>query len=311
LDPVHTGSLNLGIEYKRALAETMDKVLRRKLLVITTITTALALGIIATLVVPKRYTAEAYIHEGFAASDSATATRGSSSGRSINVDASLLVETRSRLFESRQLARRVVKDIELGGIRLGENKSLFASWVEATFYGDASASPEYQEDLAATKLLRDLSIKTEPRVYHIVLQYTARDPKLAAFITNTFLAEFLRTTKLETLSQQLGSALALLSESLATLGEKHPKVIEAKMRVASADSLMKELLSKTPKEILKTAGENITLAEASAVPSSPKPLLFIGLALLVGLLAGVGIAIWRERGRHARTDTRTTVSSRN
>jgi uncharacterized protein involved in exopolysaccharide biosynthesis len=73
---------------------------------------------------------------------------------------------------------------------------------------------------------------------------------------------------------------------------------------------MKEQLSKTPKEILKTADENVTLADASVVPSSPKPLPFIGIALLVGLLTGIGIAIWLERGRHARTETRTTVSSR-
>ena len=36
--------------------------------------------------------------------------------------------------------------------------------------------PQYQEDLVATKRLRDLSIKTEPRVYQIVLGYTAKDP---------------------------------------------------------------------------------------------------------------------------------------
>jgi uncharacterized protein involved in exopolysaccharide biosynthesis len=97
------------------------------------------------------------------------------------------------------------------------------------------------------------------------------------------------------MAQQRASAQITLSESLATLGNKHPKVIEAKMRMASADKLIKEQLSKTPEDILKTAGENITFAQASAVPSSPKPLLVIGIALLVGLLMGIAIAIWRER----------------
>ena len=269
--------------------------MRQKLLIMAIVATALVLGVIATLAMPKRYTAEAYIREGFAASDSA-ATPGSTGGRAINFDASLLVETRSRLFESHQLARRVVEDLELAGIQ--SEQSTIASWLAAKFYGDATTSPEYQEDLAATKLLRGLSIRTEPRVYQIVLRYTAKDPKRATLITNTFLAEFLRTTTLQTLSQQRASAQAILSESLATLGDKHPKVIQAKMRLASADSLIKEQLSKTPEDILKTADENITFAQASTIPSSPNPPLLIGIALLVGLLAGIGIAIWLERSPH-------------
>jgi uncharacterized protein involved in exopolysaccharide biosynthesis len=104
----HHGSPTLDIQYKQALGETLRKVRRQKLLITAIIGIAQVLGVIATLAMPKQYT-EAYIREGVAASDSAAATR-ESSGRSINFGASLLVGTRSRLFESRQLARRVVKN---------------------------------------------------------------------------------------------------------------------------------------------------------------------------------------------------------
>ena len=49
---------------------------------------------------------------------------------------------------------------------------------------------------------------------------------------------------------------------------------------------MKEQLTKTSDDIQKSAGENITFAEASVIPSSPNPPLIIGLALLAGLASG-------------------------
>ena len=64
LDPVHLGS-SLGIEYKHVVAETFGKLARHKLLILAIVATALVLGVVVTLSMPKRYTAEAYIREGF------------------------------------------------------------------------------------------------------------------------------------------------------------------------------------------------------------------------------------------------------
>ena len=155
--------------------------------------------------------------------------------------------------------------------------------------------------MAATRLLRGLSVKTEPRVYLITVQYTAGDPELAALIANTFVAELVRTTTLQTLSERRTSAQAALSEQLAMFGDKYPKVREATVRLQAADALLKEQLSKTFEEIRRAAGENVTFAQAVAVPSSPKPTLSIGIALIVGLVIGVGLALraGTERPRRA------------
>ena len=72
-----------------------------------------------------------------------------------------------------------------------------SSWLQAQFYGDVAKTPEFQEDLAARKLLRGLSVRTEPRVYLITVNYTARDPELAAVITNAFFVELLQTITLQ------------------------------------------------------------------------------------------------------------------
>ena len=238
LDPVHIGSPSLGIEYKQVVVETLGKLSRHKLLIMAMVATALVLGIVASLAMPKRYTAEAFIREGWlgGASDSATAARATSGERPVAFDASLLVETRSQLFQSHQLARQVVQSLGLERLRPIVGRGRLSTWLEREFYGDATSAPEYQEDMAATRLMRGLSVKTEPRVYQIVLRYSAKDPELATAVTNAFVVEFLRTTSLQKLSGQRAAAQAALTENLATLGDKHPKVREARMRLASAES---------------------------------------------------------------------------
>jgi uncharacterized protein involved in exopolysaccharide biosynthesis len=303
LDPVHIGSPTLGIEYKRVVIETLGKLSRHKLLIMAMLATALVLGVVAALAMPKRYTAEAFIREGLAASDSATAAHATPGERAVAFDASLLVETRSQMFQSHQLARQVVQSLGFERLRPIVGRGRLSTWLEREFYGDATSAPEYQVDIAATKLMRGLSVKTEPRVYQIVLRYSARNPELATAVTNAFVVEFLRTTSLQKFSGQRGAAQAALTETLATLGDKHPKVQEARMRLASTEALMKDQLTRTGDDIRKSAGENITFAEASVIPSSPNPPLIIGFALLGGLGVGIGLALWLERRpqqRHAQ-----------
>ena len=106
------------------------------------------------------------------------------------------------------------------------------------------------------------------------------------------MAEFLRNSKLQMLSQQRAEAL---SQELAKFGDKHPKLIDAKMRLVATDDLLKEQLNETPEVILKAAGENIT--KAISAPSSPIPAFVIGLLLLVGLVSSIAVGLWLERNQ--------------
>ena len=292
LDSVYTGDAPLGYHFEGALRATLTSVWDRKLLVAATAAGALMIGIVALLTTPPRYTAEAYVRGDFADSFSTsyrTSSGGTSSGGTVvALDASMLVETRSRLLQSQQIARRVVERLGLERIRPAVSEGLFSSWL-AKFHGDARA-PGYPEDIAAERLLRGLSVKTEPRVYLIAVRYTAGDPELAALITNAFVAEFLQTTRLRTLFLQRDWAQQALSDDLATLGAKHPKVLEARMRLEAADALLKTELSKTTTEIERISGGNVTFAQATPIPSSPKAPVFIGIALLVGLAGGITMA---------------------
>ena len=126
-----------------------------------------------------------------------------------------VIETQSRLLQSHDLARRVVQQLGLEQLR-----------------------PEVSETVQRLKETKDQTdrlprgccaacrLRAIPRAYLITVRYTARDPALAVAITNAFVAEFLRSSKLQTLSQQRSSAEATLSRQLAKFGEKHPRVAE-------------------------------------------------------------------------------------
>jgi uncharacterized protein involved in exopolysaccharide biosynthesis len=296
LDSVYTSDASLGGYYEQKLRVALTNVWRHKLLVLVTVAVALVIGIAVMLMMPKKYTVEAYVRHAFGAEETTLTDEKSGTGGSgsvIGIDASNLVETESRLLASPAFARRVVHRIGLERIRPRGIENPLSSWLQAQFYGEVVRTPEFQEDLAARKLLGGLLIKTEPRVYQIKLQYTARDPELAALIANAFIVEFLQTTTLQTLLQQRDAAERELGAERATLGENHPTVIRAKMRLEAADALLKAQLSKTTEEIKRTGAGKVIFAQAVSVPSSPNPPVWIGLALLLGLGAGITLAAFR------------------
>jgi uncharacterized protein involved in exopolysaccharide biosynthesis len=300
LDVVQIEPSFLDVGFGEVLHAALASLRRRKLLVGTIVATALALGIIAVRVLPAWYTAEAYIRGGFAASDAVAKDEDSRSALQISLDLMRVIDTQSLLLKSQEdLARRVVQQLGLEQLRSEMNES---HWLPEKFYNSGMSIKENETDHAATTLLRRLSVTRDSRAYFIEVQYTARDSALAVVIANAFVAEFLRSSKLRTLSLQRSSAEATLSRQLAIFGVKHPRVIKAKMRLAATDDLLKEQLSEAPEVILQTAGENVT--KAIAARSSPKPPLVIGLLLLVGLVVGIAVALWLERSRQAEAFSR-------
>lgn len=266
---------------------------RRKGLVLTIGVAALGLGIFALSAMPARYTAEAYIRGEFAVADAIPKDEEIVSPGSMSLDVIRVIETQSLLLQSHPVARRVVQD--LGLERLAPVVSKSGGLLPALFYGGAGKAPGDELDIAAMKLLRGLSVTNDPRAYLITVRYSAGDPELAVLIANTFVAELLRSTKLQQLLQQRSAASALLSKQLSKFGDKHPAVVEARMRLAAADERLKAELSETGQVILQGAGENVTPAIATL--SGPRPAFVIGLLALLGLVVGAGSALWLERRR--------------
>lgn len=265
---------------------------RRRMLLAGIAAAALALGLIAVLVTPARYTAKAYIRgDFFAAPETVAKDDETTTGAAMSLDLVRVIETQSQLLlESHRLARRVVQQIGLERLRpLASEHHLLPTGLFSS-----KAKPSGDEmDAVATKLLSNLSVTSDPRAYLLTVRYTAGDPELAELLANGFTAELLRSANLVALFKQRALEQDKLSTQLAKFGDKHPSVAQARMRVAATDQRIQEELSRSHETILQSAGENVTRAISS--PSSRR--FVIGLFLLAGLAISVGVALWLERGR--------------
>ena len=265
---------------------------RRRVLLVAIVAAALVLGVIAVLVTPVRYTAQAYIRgEFFAAPDTVAKDDESTTARSMSLDLDRVIQTQSQLLlETHRLARRVVQQLGLERLRPLENER---GLLPIAFFHGTAKTPGDEVDIAATRLLSGLSVTSDPRAYLLTLRYSAGDPEFAELLANAFVAELLRSANLVTLYKRRSLEQDKLSTQRAKFGDKHPSVAQSRMRLAATDGLIKQELSKGQEAILQAAGENVT--KATSFPSSRR--FLIGLFLLGGLAMSVGVALWLERGR--------------
>ena len=141
LDSVYTENPSLGRHYELVLRARLVTLWRRKWLVMAIVAAALVLGVIVTLLMPKQYTAEAYIRGGFIVPDLVTGSLEKGGAAVVGLDASQLVETRSRVLQSHQLARQVLERLGLERLRPAVSGSLLSAWLQGTFYGDSPKVP--------------------------------------------------------------------------------------------------------------------------------------------------------------------------
>ena len=80
---------------------------RRKLLIAALVAVALAVGIAVGLLMPQRYSAEAYIRGVATASDAVAGDGEGRNATSISLDLGRMIETQSNSATIHQLARRV------------------------------------------------------------------------------------------------------------------------------------------------------------------------------------------------------------
>jgi uncharacterized protein involved in exopolysaccharide biosynthesis len=263
---------------------------RRSFLIAAAAAVACALGVVVVSSMPERYSAAAYVRGVVPGSNAMAKDDNDNPGATIGLDLGRVLETQTRLLSSYQLAHRVIEQIGLIELRPELNE---APLPLIDIFSQSENAAEHKDDKAVAAVLRNLAVTSDPRAYLITVRYSDRDPQLAAVIADAFVAEFLRSVKLQALAQQRATAQGALAKQLATFGPKHPKVGEAKARLASLDDLITDELNKTPKTILQAAGENVTAAIAS--PANAKTPLVLAVFLVMGLGIGIAIAFWLER----------------
>jgi len=281
-----------GSYYEELVRHTLSTVWRRKLVVLATVVATIALAAMVTVMTSKRFAGVALVDASF----TAPTTGGPSGGDSfVSVDASLLVETRSRIFTSHQTARRVVQRVGLDKLEGEVGSGALGSLFQQVFNSTAMQAPGYAEDRAAAILLSRLKVKTEPRVYVVTVTYPARDPKLAATVANAFVAEFLHAITVQSLQERASTLRSEVGQHRAAFGQKHPKSIDAESRLSVVEGQIAAQAERSTEDILGTAYGKVTLAEPVSLPTSPDPVLNMGLGTLLGLIAGIVLALQLER----------------
>jgi uncharacterized protein involved in exopolysaccharide biosynthesis len=290
--PLERGSAGLG----QILPAVLAVVWRRKGLVLCFAAASLALAVAIATSMPVHYTSQAYIRGEFVASDTLpmqvnNMNTGAVSAAPMSLDPVRIIETQSRLLQSARLARRVAEQIGLDRLQPILNKP---NWLPSLSTSRVTQMTENERlDLATGRLLGGLTVTTDPRAYLITLRYRAADPELAVLIANAFVAELLRSARLQVLYQERYLASATLSNRLARYGEKHPRVAELMTRLAATNASLDQQLAESPDSILQSAGENVTKATVSL--ASPTPTFLAALTLLFGIMLGVCAALWFER----------------
>ena len=154
---------------------------------------------------------------------------------------------------------------------------------------------------AAAHVAQRLKVVNHTRSYLIPRSFTAASLEKAAAVANAFALEFVRARTMQSMGDAVTAASRELARQSAIYGEKHPSIVQAKTELEAARMRFKAALNEPELAARKIApGDAITLGEPNPTPSSPKGLVIFGLAFLLALISGIGLAVWFDRRKAER-----------
>ena len=276
--------------YEGLAAHTLPAIARHGWLITSLVALALALALIVIPLMPRKYSAEALIHPNLFSREQ---------GRPValaSIDAASMVTGEARLIRSDAILRAVVK-------RLGQDPEATKSrsrttqgldWVRAMFFPETRNHSPFDRTVAM--LRSNVAVMNDTRSYLISISFTAPSADEAARVVNAFAIEYLRDKAIQRRLDRVNSAEAELREQLAVYGDKHPKTLQAAEGLDAARASLKAAMSpQDGGQDEVTSDESVRLAVPNRTPTSPKGFVILGLAFLSALLAGIGLAIWRDR----------------
>ncbi|WP_239316590.1 Wzz/FepE/Etk N-terminal domain-containing protein, partial [Planobispora longispora] len=170
--------------------------------------------------------------------------------------------------------------------------------------------------------LAPVDVSVPPNTSVLEISYTAADPDSAAAGAGAYAQAYLAhrdeaaakalAVQLETLLDKLKQVNSGLAKVVAALPGLEKGSAERTIALQRRSVLSRQVYNLTVKyDSLKTVavtpGSVISEAVAPAEPSAPRPPLYLGSGLMLGLLTGVGLAWLRDRlGRRCRTASDVT-----
>jgi uncharacterized protein involved in exopolysaccharide biosynthesis len=286
--------------YEDLAARILPSIVRHGRLIVSLVSIALVLACIAIPLMPRKYSAEALIYPNLF-------SREQGQGRVVplaSVDSATLVNGEARLIRSDAILRAVAK--RLGQDPRATRTNTWATqgldWVRATFLPETRNYSPF--DRAVARLERNVVVMNDTRSYLISISFTAPSAEEAAQIVNAFVIEYLRDKANQRRLDKISAAEAELQRQKAIYGDKHPKTLQAVAELDAERASIEAAMNPQDGDQDEAASDqSVKLAVPIQTATSPKGFVILGLSFLSALLAGIGLAIWRDRRESKRNHT--------
>ena len=271
--------------YENVAIDALRSMRRHWKLILSTVALAAVLAGLALPLMPRKYSASALVSPSLYSPEQNRLVALAS------VDATAIVNGEARLITSDAALQAVVRRLKPESPPEGERRS---NWLRDLFFPETRVESEMDREIAT--LRSRVEVTKDPRSYLIAISYTASSPDEAARVVNAIAVEFIRNKWMQRKSSVVTAAEAELVRQLAVNGEKHPKVMQAVDALDAARADLKAFVGSTQDgQALVVPEDGAKLAVPNRTPTSPRGKVVFGLACLSGLLAGAGLALWRDR----------------
>lgn len=277
--------------YADLAARTLSAIVQHRIFILKCVTAAFVLACIGVPLLPRKYSAEALVYPNLFSSEQDKAVARAS------IDGAAMVTGEARAIRSDTILRAAAT-------RLGHDPNVAASrsWLKLPFdWFRAVWLPETVKhssfDRAVATLRNRIVVMNDTRSYLISVSFTASTPEDAAQVVNAVVTEYLRDKVRQRRQSKVISAEAELREQLAVYGEKYPKTLQAVAELDAARAALETATNPQDGDQYEVANDqSVKLAVPNQTPTSPKGFVIFALSLLSALLAGIGFAVWRDRG---------------
>jgi uncharacterized protein involved in exopolysaccharide biosynthesis len=284
--------------YEDLAAHTLASIGRHGRLIASLLALALTLACMIIPLMPRKYSAEALIYPTLFSHEQERVVPLAS------IDPTAIVSSEARLIRSDAILRAVVKRLGLDPMAARSHSwtTQGLDWLRLTFLPETRNYSPFDRTVA---LLRNkVAVTNDTRSYLISISFTAPSADEAARVVNAFAIEYLRDKDLQRRRDAVAAAEGELRRQLAIYGEKHPKVLQATEGLDAARASLQATMSpQDGGQDEVTSDESVKLAVPNRTPTSPKGFVILGLSFLSALLAGISLAIWRDRRDEKRKHT--------
>jgi len=281
--------------YENVAARTLQSIGRHWRFIASFVALALVLACITIPLMPRQYSAVALVYPNLYSDEKGE--RGKVVALA-SVDAASIVTGEARLIVSDAILQTVVERLGLGLNSDAAKSRSWASegldWLRAMFFPETRNYSPFDRQVAM--LRNSVEVTKDTRSYLISLSFTARSADDAARVVNAIVLEYLRDKAIHRRRDAVAAAEGELARQLAIYGEKHPKVLEFSDGLDAARAALKAVMS--PEDGGQDAvvtDESVKLAIPNRTPTSPKGFVILGLSFMLGLMAGIGLAVWRDQ----------------